>query len=896
MNYSTVFVKVILLFFFLGIISLSYSQEGTIQKDQYQPIDTLIHKYEQQNGLRIFFKPEWFESKQLHPSVLSLPREAFLSKLAEISNCSMIMLDSSTYVLVLSDVMPELLSKNDAHSVMVIGNLQEFGKYKRATLSGKILDGKNGEPLPGARIYIKELKNGTSSDKYGNYSLNIPVGDYDVELSYLGYEETVRKVRLVSTGHADFEIFEKSINLSEVTVTSSRSNHNISFTQMSLVNLDAKLIKELPSALGEVDVLKSITLLPGIQSSGELGTGFYVRGGGADQNLILLEGIPIFNSSHLFGLTSIVNPDAITNVTLYKAGIPAKYGERASSVMDVQLGGSNQEKVSVKGGIGIINSKIHLDVPIEKNRARLILGGRTTYSDWLIHKMDDVDLKNSSAGFSDINGMLLINVNDNNRISFFGYYSNDNLDIKNAEGYNYTNSLISMQWNHIFSSELFTSLIVGSSKYEYNMNENDSIQKDKSYRIKSSLLYKTLKFNVTWMPSDNHSLDIGLSGVMYGENPGSLNPFGEFSLISPVELPSEKAIEYAAYASDNITITENLGAEIGLRYSVYKNLGPSEVFIYDPLVAKSPESIIDTLHYGHNQTVSQFSGLEPRISIRYLINENSSIKASYNRTNQYINLVSNSTVMNPADLWKLSDRYIKPLKCDQYALGYYRNFKQNMYETSLEVYYKKLENIIEYKDGASLMINPLLDADLLNAKGYNYGIELYAKKNSGRLTGWVTYSYTISMRRTSGKTAQEQVNRNTYFPSIYDRPHNLNIIGNYYISKRWRFSCAFSYTTGRPVTLPEYKYSAGGNELVHYSDRNEYRLPDYHRLDISITRDESLKVKKFWKGSWTFSIVNVYGRKNLYSSYYQKENSNYTLYALYIIGRPLPTLTYNFTF
>jgi hypothetical protein len=898
MNYKTFAVKITVLFVLLIRFNLTFSQQITENNDQsvYQPIDSLIHDYEQKNGLRIYYQPEWFENKKLHISALDLPIQDFLYKLKETGKCSLITLDEASYVLVLPEIMPELPAKNETNSVVIVGNMQEFGKYKSATLSGKIVDGKNGEPLPGARLYIGKLKTGTSADKLGKYSLDLPVGDYDIALSYLGYEESFRKVRLVSTGNADFEIFEKSVNLSEVTVTSNKANHNISFTQMSLVRLDAKLIKELPVSMGEVDLLKSITLLPGIQSSGELGTGFFVRGGGADQNLILLEDIPVFNSSHLFGLTSILNPDGIANVTLYKAGIPAKYGERASSVLDIRLGANNQEKVAVTGGIGLINSKINLELPLSKNKANLYLGARTTYSDWLLHKMQDVDLMNSSAGFSDVNGLFVYNANTKNKFSFFGYYSKDRISIKNSDSYNYTNLLGSLRWNHIYNSNLFSAFVVGFSKYEYNMDEFDSLQRDETYKIKTSLLYKTLKYNITWIASKNHSLDIGVNGVIYNEEPGKLTPFDSLSLISPVDLASEKAVEYAIYASDNITLTDKLGAEIGLRFSGYKNLGPADVFVYNPSEVKSEESIIDTAHYGKNKTIASYSGFEPRISFRYTINENSSFKVSYNRINQYINLVSNSTVMNPADLWKLSDTYVKPLKCDQYALGYYRNFKKNMFETSLEIYYKRLKNIIEYKDGASLLVNPTLDADLLNAKGYNYGIELYVKKNSGRLTGWLTYSYSASKRRTNGQTTSEQVNRNEYFPSVYDKPHNLNVIGNYHISRRWRFSWAFSYSTGRPVTLPEYKYSLGGNELVYYSDRNKYRLPDYHRLDISITRDESLKIKKFWKGSWTFSIVNLYGRKNLYSSYFQKEISDYNLYALYIIGRPLPTLTYNFSF
>jgi hypothetical protein len=898
MNNNNFSLKITVLLFFLVNCNLVFSQQipANDERSDYLPIDSLIYKYEQKRGLRIYYQPEWFEQKKLHVSAINLRPDDFLFKLTEAGKCSLITLDSASFVLVSHDFANVPTLKKDVNSVVVVGKMKEFGKYKRAIISGKIIDGKNGEPLPGANLYIDKLKLGTSADKSGKYSIELPVGEYEVKLTYMGYEESVRNINLVSPGNTDFEIFEKSINLSEVTIQSNRAEQNVSRTQMSLVKLDARSIKELPVALGEVDILKSLTLLPGIQSSGEFGTGFFVRGGGADQNLILIEDIPVFNSSHLFGLSSIINSDGISNATLFKAGIPARYGERASSVLDIRLGANNQEKVRVKGGIGLINSKISVNLPFAKNKANLFLGGRTTYSDWLLHKIHDVDLMNSSAGFSDLNGLFVYNINSNNKLSLFGYYSKDRMSIKNADSYNYANLLGSVRWNHVFNNNLFSALVAGFSKYDYYTDEFDSLQRDETYKIKTSLLYKTLKYNVTWIPSKNHSVDIGINGMLYNEQPGRLNPYDSLSLIIPIKLASEKAFEYGIYASDNISITDKLGAEIGLRYSGYEYLGPASVFLYRPSSAKSEETIIDTLHYGKNKSIANYSGFEPRISFRYTINENSSVKLSYNRINQYINIVSNSSVMNPADCWKLSDTYVEPLKCDQYALGYYRNFKNNMFEISIETYYKKLQHIIEYKDGASLLVNQTLDADLLNAKGYNYGVELYIKKNSGRLTGWLTYSYSTSQRRTYSKTASEQVNRNEYYPSVYDKPHNLNLVGNYHISRRWRFSGAFSYSTGRPVTLPEYKYAVGGNELVYYSDRNKYRLPAYHRLDISITCDESLKIKKFWKGSWTFSIINLYGRKNLYSSYFLKENSNYNLYALYIIGRPLPTLTYNFSF
>jgi len=899
MNYKKIVIKFGFIVILLLKVNLSFSQKlPTADKElqEYLSIDSLIVKYENQKGIRIFYQPEWFEGKKLHISSINLPFNEFLYKLTETGKCSLVVLDSASFVLVLPEALSSGTLQNDVNSVILIGKMQELGKYKKATINGKIIDGKTSEPLPGATFYVEKLNIGGTTDKFGNYSIEIPVGEYEIKLNFVGYEEVARNIKLVSPGNVNFELFERSVNLSEVIITNDKAEHNISRTQMSMVRLDAKSIKELPVSLGEVDVLKSITLLPGIQSSGEFGTGFYVRGGGADQNLIMVEDVAIFNSSHLFGLTSVINPDGISNVTLLKAGIPAKYGERAASVLDIRLGANNQERTRVKGGIGLINSKISLDVPFFKNKVHLYLGGRTTYSDWLLHAMPDVELKNSSAGFSDLNALLVFNLNSNNKLSFFGYYSKDYFSVNNSDSYNYFNMLGSIRWNHIFNRNLSSVLVAGISKYSYNLEELDSLQRSESYKIKTSLLYRNLKYNLNWIPSQNHSFDLGFNAILYNEDPGNLSSYDSLSQISPVTIASEKAVEYAFYLSDNITINDKLSAEIGLRYSGYEFLGPTSVYVYNSSFPKSEETITDTLQYGNNKKIKHYSGIEPRLSFRYSINENNSIKLSFNRINQYINLVSNSTVANPADIWKLSNTYVKPLTCDQYAIGYFHNFKNNMYETSVELYYKKLKNSIEYKDGASLIVNPTLDADLLNAQGYNSGIELYLKKSSGRLTGWLTYSFSTSQRKTNGNTEMEKINGNAYYPTVYDKPHNLNMIGNYHISRRWRFSWTFSYSTGRPVTLPEYKYYIRNNELVYYSDRNKYRLPDYHRLDVSITRDESLKIKKFWKGSWTFAIINVYGRKNLYSTYFSKEKSVFDLYALYIIGRPLPTLTYNFSF
>jgi hypothetical protein len=557
----------------------------------------------------------------------------------------------------------------------------------------------------------------------------------------------------------------------------------------------------------------------------------------------------------------------------------------------------------INGGIGLLSSRLNLETPAFKNKANLLIGGRSSYSSWLLHKIPDSELMNSSANFYDLNALLNISINPDNRFTLFGYYSEDKFTYDKTNHYNYGSTLGTIRWSHTYNEHFSSVLLSSYSLYNYKFTEFDDHLPVSAYQIRSSLQYNSIKYNISWIPNERYSLDMGLNGIIYRSMPGDKKAYDRLSTVLPVVIDPEKGIEGAAYFSGIINITGNLSGEIGIRYSEFALLGPGIVYTYMKNQGKSPYTITDTTQYDRNSIIKRFAGLEPRFSFRYTLNEYSSVKLSYNRINQYINLISNTSVAIPSDIWKLSSPQIKPLIADQVAIGYYRNFKQNSIETSLEIYYKTLKNITEYKNGTQLLLNKNIDTDLLQAYGYNYGIELFIKKNTGRLTGWISYTLSRSLRHTNSSITDNQIDGNNYFPSNYDKPHNLNIITNYYFTRRWHVSGSFSYNTGRPVTLPENKFQYGNEWLVRYSTRNKYRLPDYHRLDISITCDESLRIKKKWKGSWTLSVINVYGRKNAYSCFYKKtepsSNNNYraySLYTLYIIGRPLPTLTYNFTF
>jgi hypothetical protein len=784
----------------------------------------------------------------------------------------------------------------------IVGNPLEYGKTSTALLRGIIYDGKTREPLIGAVLYDEKTKTGTSTNQRGEFSFRLPVGDLSLRLTYIGYEESVEEIRLLSDGSMDFEIFESSHSLDEVTIMARKAEVNLTRTQMSLISLDSKTLRELPTSLGEKDIIRNLTLLPGIQSVGEFGTGFHVRGGGADQNLILIEDVPLFNTSHLFGMISIINSDLVSNVTLMKAGIPAKYGERASSVMDIRMSGKSTE-TKFNGGIGLINSRINFETPLFNERVSILLGARSSYSDWLLRSVPDTDLMNSSASFYDLTGMITYQLNPKNNFSVFGYRSSDSFNFAENANYAYQSNLGSFKWNTILNSRLSASLVAGFSTYQYQITEDEEINPFEAYRLSSAIDYRTMRGNIMYFPSPNHSLDMGINAVRYEISPGAIQPLEESSLVIEKELAKEKALEIAVYVSDNITISEHLSAEVGLRYSFYRQLGPGTVFQYEEQSPLIPENIRDTILFRRNQTMAQYGGLEPRINLRYSINQLSSLKLSYNRINQYVNLVSNTSVITPSDLWKVSDHHISPLKSDQIGVGYFRNFLNNSVEASVEVYVKHFQNVVEYKNGAQLVMNDLIETELINARGYNYGLELYVRKNSGRLTGWTSYTISSSLRQTKSQLSDEIINGNKTFPSNYDKPHNLVMNANYHISRRWKLGGTFTYNTGRPVTLPEIQYRFGRNEIIYFSDRNKYRLPDYHRLDLSISLDENLRKYQKGKGSWTFSIMNLYGRKNAYSVFYKKEERSpetnfkaYNLYKLYIIGRPFPTLTYHFSF
>lgn len=863
--------------------------------------DILSQKIESNYHVKLYYKSIWFEDKLFKETLANLPLEECLTIIKRGLKLECIQMQSDRYVFVPVEI-SNYSNNTNSNGVLLIGDKSNLEKGSNAVVSGKVLDVYTGKPLKDVRISIEELNQSSTTDKDGNYKLMVPVGEYELTLNHSGFGEDIRKISVFGNGIVDFELSKRTIRLKEVVVSDRAADLNIISSQMSAIKLNAKAIKELPLFLGSKDILKSIRLLPGVQSTGEFGTGFYVRGGSQDQNLILIEDVPIFNSAHAFGLISAVNSDGVNNVTLLKSGIPAKYGERVSSVMDIRMG-TNPEKTSFKGGIGLLDTRLNFETPLFKKKASLLIGARTSYSNWLLQQMPEAELRNSSVNFYDINALLTIKFDPKNKLILYGYYSDDAYGLSNEYKYHYDNLLGSIKYSHQFNEKFNSTLMAGMSRYRNDMSESDSLELANAYKIHSSIQYYNTKLDFSWLPNANHTLDFGLSAILYAIQPGIRKPEGALSTVEYASTQKEKAMEMAVYINDKIPFTSRLSADIGLRFSQYAFLGPNNPFVFANNSAHTLANITDTLHFGNNEIINWYSSLEPRLSMRYSLDEASSLKLSYNRISQFINLISNSTVMSPTDVYKLSSPNVKPVIGDQLAIGYFRNFSKNVFEASVELYYKTLRNILEYRDGAEILLNNSLEADLLNASGYNYGIEFSVKKNTGQLTGWANYTYSRSMRHTTSPFKRDQINDNRYFRSSSDQPHTIVLVGNYHLTRRWMLSGSFNYSTGRPVTLPEFKYEFGGKQYIYYSERNKYRLPDYHRLDVAVTHDETLRLKQPWKGSWTFSILNLYARKNPYSVFYKSTSrletyyqSSINLYKMYIIEKPIPTITYNFTF
>ncbi len=762
---------------------------------------------------------------------------------------------------------------------------------KSYTLSGVVKDQSNGEVLIGVTVYIKGLNKGTVTNEYGFYSLTIPAGNYQMLFSYIGYKNVNKEIALGSNLKLNVELPSEDNALEEVVVTADAPNENVTKIEMSVEKLDIQQIKSMPAFLGEVDIIKSITMLPGVTTVGEGTTGFNVRGGGVDQNLVLLDESIVYNSSHLFGFFSIYNPNSVKDVQLYKGAAPAKYGGRLSSVLDIRQKEGNMKQFAGSGGIGLVSSRLTLEVPVVKDRSSLLIAGRRSYADLFLKLSPDKEIRENQAFFYDLNTKYNYIINDKNRLYVSGYFGRDVFKIGNDFKFSWGNTAATIRWNHLFNSKLFSNVSATFSDYNYQLRVGvgtgnfDWLAGIRSYQLKNDL---------TWFASPNFTLDFGASGILYDFNPGRVQ-IKDGS--GDINITREKAVETAAYISSEHKLTNSLTLTYGMRYSLFLTLGARDVRTYRTDAPKSEGTVVGVRKYTDNELIQTYQGLEPRLGLRWQLNKVSSVKASYARNRQYIHLISNTTAPLPIDIWKASDTHVQPLVSDQVALGYFRNFSGNKYEFSAEVYYKYMQNLVDYKNGADLLVNQHLETELLRGDGRAYGLELMMKKSKGAFTGWLSYTLARTERLVNGPFAEERINNGQYYPADYDKTHNVTLVASYQVNKRFSLSANFVYSTGRPFTLPDAKYLYDNQTIIDYSGRNQNRIPDNHRLDLSATLKGKGRPGRRWKGEWVFSIYNLYARRNAFSIYFAGDGSaNNTARRLSILGTIVPSVTYNFTF
>ncbi len=776
---------------------------------------------------------------------------------------------------------------------LVVGDLQSGTGQTEYIIYGKMVDSETGEPLIGATVYLEDVKRGAATDVDGRFSIRLGPGRHRVAFNCMGMEPRENILQVYSGGTLVISLEKGLIPITEVVVRANKYD-NVRGSQMGFERLNYKIIREVPVILGEKDLLKVAQMLPGVQTVGEGTSGFNVRGGSADQNMITVNKVPVYNSSHLFGFFTSFSPDIVKDFTLFKSNLPASYGSRLSSMFDISTRQGNMNHFSARGGISPITGHVAVEGPIIKNKSAFVFSARSTYSDWILNRLEDPELRSSNASFYDLAATLTFEPDEKNLLKAFVYYSSDAFTLGTAHQYAYANAGGSVNLKHRFGSRLTSDLALVFGQYGFSTvnTELESAAYSHDYRIN----HYELKADNTWLSLGRHKMTFGLNGIWYDLDRGLVEPFGENSLRFPVDLGSERGLELAGYVADEISLSQRLTVYLGFRYSHFVHMGPAEVLVYGDGSGRRPGNAIDTLTFSPGQAVKHYGGPEPRISLTYLMGSSNSLKISYNRVQQYIFMLSNTIAISPTDQWKLSDYHLSPPFVDQFSLGYYQDLPGAGLNTSAEIYYKHLRDVVVYRDGADFVNNPHTETQVLQGEQEAYGLEFMVRKNSGKLNGWLAYSYSRSTMLFNGTLPGENINDGLSYPSNYDRPHGLNLVTNYKVSRRLSFSGTLEYMSGRPVTYPISIYFQNGSEYMDYSDRNQYRIPDYFRMDLSINLEGNLKKRKLAHSFWMLSIYNLTGRKNAYSVFFRNEDGNINGYKLSIFGRPVITLSWNFKF
>lgn len=778
------------------------------------------------------------------------------------------------------------------NKVYVIGDKLIPSPEASVIIAGYITETKTGEPVVGAYMHVDHSTISVTTDQYGYFSISLKKGRYTLSIQSLGMKDTKRQIQIYGDGKLNIALQNQVLTISNVIISAQKLS-NVKTTMMGLQKIDIKTMQQVPVVFGEVDILRVITTLPGVKTVGEASTGLNVRGGSTDQNLILFNDATIYNPSHFFGMFSAFNPDVVKDVELYKSSMPPRYGGRLSSVINISTREGNKKELSGSAGIGLVTSRISLEGPIVNEKTSFIVGARTTYANWLLGILPN-EYKFSKAGFYDVNLNLTHEINKKNSLYFTGYLSADRFNLNSDTAYGYNNGNLSLKWKHIYNNKLNSLIATGIDKYAYSISS--TALPLSAYKMGFDINQTYFKAHFNYYLNNIHAIDFGVNSIYYKMNPGYYNPVGNESLVVPQQIGTEQALESALYVNDRYNITTSLTVEGGLRYSFYSFLGPQTVNIYAPGLPITEGNITGTKEYKKGEVIQNYSGPEYRISARYAFTDSFSVKASYNTQRQYIHMLSNTAAMAPTDIWKLSDAYIKPQAGEQFSVGVYKNLKANTIETSVEVYYKNMDNYLDYKSGANLVLNPHLETDVIPTKGKAYGVEVLIKKLSGKLNGWISYTWSRVLLQQQDSIAGELINNGAFYPSNYDKPNDITLIGNYRVNHRFSISFNATYSTGRPITLPIGTFYYAGSARTLYADRNAYRIPDYFRMDFSMNILGNHKVHQKTHNSWTIGVYNLTGRKNPYSVYYVSENGAINGYKLSIFGSAIPFINFNIKF
>ena len=781
------------------------------------------------------------------------------------------------------------------NKVYEIGDKFRPSKAKKIKLTGQVIDFKTNSPAVGIHVIRRDPWTAATTDVDGRFEIELAPGYNVLELQGISVKDARRQLMLYADADVRIELEEQNLMLEEVLVTGGRVEA-VKSTALGMEKITPSLLKNIPTAMGEVDVLKMVQALPGVKTVGEASSGFNVRGGSTDQNLMLLNGGTIYNPTHLFGFFTAFNSDMVSDVEIYKSSIPSQYGGRISSVLNITGKEANKEKFVGVAGIGLLTSKLNLEIPLWKERTSLLLSGRTTYSDWLLGMLPEKSgYKDGKAGFYDVGGTFSHTFNMRNKLNIYGYYSRDRFAFNDNEKYGYGNMNLSAHWRSIFNDRLTGNFSVGYDHYDYKNDETvDSIQ---AARLSFGINQYFAKANFN-LELEKHKLNFGASTLLYDIRSGKYEPLGEYSLVATDELQKDKALESAVYLGEEWEITPKFSVNAGIRYSMFNALGPRDYYTYQPGTLPSESTIADTVRVTGNKVLKTYHGPEFRLSGRYAFNDDFSVKAGFNTMRQYIHKVSNTAIMSPTDTWKLSDVNIKPQQGWQLAGGFYYNTPDRMWEFSLEGYYKKMKDYLDYRSGAKLLMNHHLETDVINTEGYAYGVELEVKKPKGKLNGWINYTYSRTFLRQNDARIVRPINGGDWYPTEYDKPHDFKFVGNYKFTRRYSLSLNMDYSTGRPTTVPAGQYydQQLGTTQAFYTDRNSYRVPDYFRMDLSFNVEASHHLTLATHSSISFGVYNLTGRKNVYSIYYVVENKKIQGYKMSIFGAPIPFVTYNIKF